>query len=314
MKKALITGINGFVGSHLSSYLQEQGIQVFGTIKPGTDKNSLEGIELFDVNILDVESLKEVFASVAPDQIYHLAALTSPLESFNAPQETVKSNIIGQVNILEAVRQNDLMNTKVLVVASAEVYGAIDPSQNPIDEMTPLRPTSPYAVSKIAQDYFGLQYFLSHQLKTIRVRPFNHIGPRQAPFFALASFAKQIADIEKGKQEPVIKVGNLDAKRDFTDVRDVVKAYLLLMEKGKDGEVYNIGSGTSRRIGDVLDALLQMSTVAISKEEDPTRMRPSDVPDLVCDPSKIKNETGWTPTISFEESLKDILDYWRGIV
>lgn len=314
MKKALITGINGFVGSHLSSYLLKNDFQVFGTIKPGTEKKSQDNIELFDVDMLNFESFKELIGSVAPDHVYHLAALTSPLESFNAPQKTVENNIIGQVNILESVKQNDLKDTKVLVVASAEVYGAIDALQNPINEDTPLRPTSPYAVSKIAQDYFGLQYFLSHGLKTIRVRPFNHIGPRQAPFFAVASFAKQIADIEKGNQEPVIRVGNLDAKRDFTDVRDVVAAYLLLMEKGKYGDVYNIGSGTSRRIGDVLDMLLSLSEAKITKEEDPARMRPSDVPDLVCDNSKIKNETGWIPQISFEDSLKETLDYWRGIV
>lgn len=311
MKKALITGINGFVGNHLLHYLRQNDIEVYGSIKPGSEKRDSGAKELYDVDILNFEELSNVIRTIAPDYIFHLAALTSPSESFKAPQETVKSNIIGQINILQAVKDNELMNTKTLVVSSAEVYGNVKQENLPINENCPLSPTSPYAVSKIAQDFFGLQYFLAHKVQSIRVRPFNHIGPGQSPFFAIPSFAKQIASIEKGQQDAVIKVGNLQAKKDFTDVRDVVKAYLLLMEKGEVGDIYNIGSGASYKIEDILHMLLSFSAKEIQIEQDQSLMRPSEIPELVCDSSKLKNVTGWSPTIPIEDSLRDTLDYWR---
>lgn len=312
MPKALITGINGFVGTHLNNYLLGKNYEVFGTKKP-SDEKVLED-HLRAVDILDYEGIKEFIDDIQPDFIFHLAALTSPAESFKNPSETIANNIGGQTNILQAVKELKLVNTKVLVVSSAEVYGLVDAKDLPIDESAPLRPTSPYAVSKIAQDFLGYQYFIAEKVKCIRVRPFNHIGPNQAPFFVVSAFAKQIAEIEKGKKESILKVGNLESKRDFTDVRDVVRAYELLMHKGEEGEVYNIGSGKSHKIQDILDTLLSMSEAKIVIEKDPGLMRPSDVPDLRCDYSKLHDVTGWEPEIDLKTSLKDVLDYWRNII
>ncbi|MGH7203397.1 MAG: GDP-mannose 4,6-dehydratase, partial [Candidatus Levyibacteriota bacterium] len=184
----------------------------------------------------------------------------------------------------------------------------------PVDENTPHRPANPYAVSKIAQDYLGFQYNLSYKLPIIRVRPFNHVGPGQAPTFVVSDFAKQIAEIEKGNREPVMRVGNLDAKRDFTDVRDMVRLYSLLIEKGEPGEVYNAGNGVSHSVQEVLDLLQSFSKMKITVQHDPAKMRPSDVPDIMCDRTKVTKATGWKPQISFETTIKDTLDYWRGIV
>lgn len=311
MPKALITGINGFVGTHLNNLLLSAGYQVSGTVKPSHTNPS--DPNLFPVDILDYEGLKRIVDQTSPDYIFHLAALTSPSISFKNPSETITNNIGGQVNILEAVRELQLVNTKVLVVSSAEIYGLVEPHELPIKESTPLRPTSPYAVSKIAQDFLGYQYFVSQRVKCIRVRPFNHIGPYQGPFFAVPTFAKQIAEIEKGK-EPILRVGNLESKRDFTDVRDIVRAYVMLMEKGQEGEVYNIGSGKSHKIQEILDMLLSFSKTKIIVENDPDLMRPSDIPDLVCDYDKLYRATGWKPEIDLKTSLMDTLDYWRNIV
>lgn len=178
----------------------------------------------------------------------------------------------------------------------------------------PANPNNPYSLSKLFQDELGLQYFMSYKMDIIRARPFNHIGPRQSPYFAVPTFAKKIAEIEKGKNPPVIKVGNLDTKRDFTDVRDMVRAYALLMEKGQAGDVYNIGSGNSYLIKDVLDMLISLSTVKIEIQQDPSLLRPTDNPELRADSSKIHNLTGWKPEINLEQSLKDTLDYYRNIV
>ena len=312
MPKAFITGINGFVGTHLNNLLSQEGVDVYGTVKPGNEE-SLDD-HLFPVDLLDFDRMREVIGSVEPDYIYHLAALTSPAESFKNPALTMTNNISGQLNVLDAVKTLQLMQTKVLVVSSAEVYGAAQEHDLPINEETPLRPRSPYAVSKIAQDFLGYQYFVSQQVKSIRVRPFNHIGPYQGPFFAVPTFAKQIAEIEKGIKEPILKVGNLDSRRDFTDVRDIVKAYSLLMEKGIDGEVYNIGSGHSHAISEILDMLLSFSSEKIVVETDPELMRPADIPELRCDYHKLHHTTGWKPEIPLETSLRDTLDYWRKIV
>ena len=192
-----------------------------------------------------------------------------------------------------------------------EEYGRVAPGDLPIREAQPLRPDSPYGVSKVTQDMLGLQYFLSRGLPVIRVRPFNHIGPRQTRRFVAPAFASQIAAIEVGKQPPVMKVGNLSASRDFTDVRDVVRAYVLALEHGEPGEVYNIGSGASHSIRSLLDRLLSLSTVNISIETDTTRLRPADVPDVVCDASRLRAATGWQPRVTFDQSLSDLLDYER---
>ncbi len=318
MKKALITGITGFAGSFLAEYLVQLGEHdVSGTYLTDTslaNVSSIEGkLHLNKLDLQDSEATKELIVKLQPDLIFHLAALASAAESFKNPSEFINNNIAGQVNILEGVRLARI-NPRILIVSSAEVYGQVQKEDLPIDEDTPLRPVNPYAVSKVAQDFLGLQYFLSYKIPIIRVRPFNHIGSRQSPSFVVASFAKKIAEIEKGKMEPVLKVGNLAAKRDFTDVHDTVEAYSRIVEKGEPGEVYNIGSGKSYKIEDILNKLLSFSEKQIKVVEDESLMRPIDVPDLVCDNSRIQKLTGWKPKINIDQTLHETLDYWRSQV
>lgn len=319
MKKILITGVSGFAGSFLAEELiKNSNNQVFGTTFSGTSLDKLpqlkDKVKAFSVDLLDVEKTQEIISEVKPDIIFHLAALTSPAESFEKPAEVMVNNIESELSVFEGVRKTNLSNCKILITSSAEIYGMVDPSDLPIDENTPLKPTSPYAVSKVAQDFLGLQYHLSYKFDIVRIRPFNHFGPRQSPAFVVSSFAKKIAEIEKGLKDPVMSVGNLEAKRDFTDVRDIVKGYILLSEKGRPGEVYNIGFGKSHKISDILDKLLSLSDKKIDIKVDPALFRPSDIPDLYADNSKINKETGWEPKIQLEESLKDTLDYWRGVI
>ncbi|HEY0068550.1 MAG TPA: GDP-mannose 4,6-dehydratase, partial [Chloroflexia bacterium] len=203
---------------------------------------------------------------------------------------------------------------RILVACSSEQYGLARPEDIPIDEDTPFRPNNPYAVSKIAQDALAVQHFLSWGQQTIRVRAFNHIGPGQSELFVASAFARQVARIEAGLQEPVLYVGNLEAERDFTDVRDMVRAYLLAITQGEPGGVYNIGSGQAYTIQSLLDAFLAASKVPVEVRQDPARMRPSDIPVLLCDASRFKQRTGWVPQIPLERTLHDILDYWREMV
>ncbi|MBI2032593.1 MAG: GDP-mannose 4,6-dehydratase [Candidatus Levybacteria bacterium] len=316
--KAFITGASGFAGSFLSERLLNSGYAVFGTYLSEKSLENLSHIKnkinLVHLDLLDEEKTNQTISDIRPDLIFHLAAFTSPAESFKNPKETFDNNISAELNIFESVVKNKLLDTKILVVSSSEIYGVVKPEDIPVDEDTPLRPGSPYAVSKIAQDFLGFQYFLSAKLKIVRVRPYNHSGPRQAPIFVISSFAKKIADIEKGKEDPVLKVGNLDARRDFTDVRDMVEAYVLALEKGEAGEVYNLGFGKSQKIGDILEMLLNMSTKKdIKVEKDPSLFRPVDVPDIVSDSTKFRKLTGWKPQISIEKTLQDTLDYWRDL-
>lgn len=316
MKTVFITGITGFAGSFLSELLVDRGYTVVGTFLSEASINKTlqeKNIVLKKCDLLNKDSVNQVIQEVKPDIIFHLAALTSPGDSFKDPVSTITTNASIELNLLEAVRVHTPI-ARVIIISSAEVYGLVRTEDLPIDESTELRPTSPYAVSKIAQDYFGLQYFLSYKLDTIRLRPFNHIGPRQSTAFVVSAFAKKIVEIEKGFHEPVLTVGNLEARRDFTDVRDMVRAYELIMNKGQSGDVYNIGSGKSHKIADVLHMLLGLTDVKIEIKEDKNLLRPSDNPDLVCDNSKIVNLTGWKVEISLETSLKDILDYWRKIL
>lgn len=317
MSKVLITGITGFAGSHLADYLiSKNNYEVAGTcLDKKTVSNldsSKDNIALHELNLLDESATTKLIQDEKPDLLFHLAALTSPRSSFDNPKDTFINNVAAQINILEAVRKYS-MNTKVLVVSSAEIYGLVSPENLPIDEDTPFNPTNPYAVSKLAQDYLGLQYFLSNKLKIVRVRPFNHVGPRQAPVFVVSAFAKRIVEIEKGK-ETVMKVGNLSSKRDFTDVEDMVKAYVLALEKGKEGDVYNLGSGKSYEIGKILEMMIGLSKVEIKTETDQSLMLPSDNPELVCNPSKFAALTGWKAEAPIEKTLEDTLDYWRRII
>ena len=319
MKKILITGISGFVGGFLAEHIAKSDSEntIIGTYLFEPSVSSLDSIgqapKLYQVDLIDQQKVHGFIAQTRPDTIYHLAALSSPAESFKNPAQTIGNNINAQINLFEAVRENGLTETKILIISSSEVYGIIDALDLPVDEDTPLKPVSPYGVSKIAQDYLGLQYFNAYRMGIYRVRPFNHIGPGQSPHFVVSSFAKQVAEIEKGKKEPVFTVGNLHAKRDFTDVRDIGVAYTLILEKGKAGDVYNVGSGISYSISDILDILLSLAKIKITVQVDKALLRPGDVPEIVSDNKKIET-LGWKPTIPLEQSLRDTLEYWRNIL
>lgn len=317
MKKILITGISGFAGSFLAEHLlKKNNKKIFGTTLTSENPNISQinhQVTLYEVNLLDSKKVESMINETQPDNIFHLAALASPRLSFENPAETITNNITAQVNILEAVRNIKDYKPRILIVSSADVYGIVGPNDLPMDEQTPLHPANPYAVSKIAQDYLAMQYVYSYKLPIVRVRPFNHIGPRQGPHFVITDFVKRIVAIEKGKIPPVLRVGNLDAKRDFTDVRDMVRAYDLILEKGIIGDVYNIGSGKSFTIADILKMLLALSKTEITVESDPMLMRPADTPELLCDGKKMQQLTHWHPEIPLEQTLKDTLDYWRDI-
>lgn len=317
MKKILITGASGFVGGYLAEHLLSQNTSdITGTYftKESLEISPVKGkIEFLQVNLQNRSEVYTLLEKTKPDWIFHLAAAASVASSFKDPIGTFHANIDSQLNLLESLRELNLLQTKVLIVGSAEEYGYVQATEIPINENTPLRPANPYSVSKVAQDFLALQYYLSYKLPLVRVRPFNHVGPRQGLGYVLSDFAKQIADIEQGKQKPVITVGNLEAKRDFTDVRDMVKAYPLLLEKGISGDVYNIGSGISHKIQEILDLLISFSTVKITTEVNPAKLRPSDVPEIVSDNTKVMEVTKWQPEIPFEKTIKDTLDYWRNI-
>jgi GDP-4-dehydro-6-deoxy-D-mannose reductase len=222
----------------------------------------------------------------------------------------MEANVIGTIHLFEAVRRAEI-NPVIQIACSSEEYGLVHKDETPITENNPLRPLSTYAVSKVGMDFLGYQYFKSYGMKIIRTRGFNHTGPRQGDVYVCSTFAKQVALAEVGKHEPVIEVGNLESYRDFTDVRDIVRAYLLAVQKCEPGDVYNIASGKTWQIKEVLDMLIKMSTVKIKIEKDPSRMRPSDVELLIGDSTKFREKTGWQPQISFEQTLHDLLDYWR---
>jgi GDP-4-dehydro-6-deoxy-D-mannose reductase len=311
--KALITGISGFVGSYLAEYLLEHtDWEVAGTVfgPYGNIADLCGRLELFPAELSRLDVVTFILEQAEPDVIFHLAAQPLVSASRRDPWGTLETNIRMQLNVLEGVAQIR-PGCRVLVVGSSEEYGLVVPEDLPVDEETPLRPLNAYALSKVAQDLMGLQYFLTHRLHVVRVRPFNHTGPRQRIGFVAPDLAGQIAAAEVGLQPPVLEVGNLDARRDFSDVRDVVRAYVELMTTGEPGEVYNIGSGESHSVRELLDLLLAMSRVTIEVRQDPNRMRPSDVPEIVCDATRIRERTGWQTTISFEQSLYDVLDYWR---
>jgi len=319
--KVLITGITGFAGSHLADFLLAEfpdteihGIKRWRSKTENVDH--LDGkIQYHECDIKDAHNVYEVIGAVKPDKIFHLAAQSFVPASWESPAETFSANVVGQANLFEAVRKNkkDGYDPVILIAGSSEEYGKVLPEETPIKESNPLRPLSPYAVSKVAQDYMGYQYQQSYGLRVIRSRAFNHSGPRRGEVFVDSNFAKQIVEIEKGKREPLIRHGNLDAIRDFTDVRDMVRAYFLATEKCDPGEVYNICTGKGHKISDVLGKLVSLSTNKdIKLVQDPFRMRPSDVPILVGDCSKFTALTGWEPKIDYlNQTLEDTLDYWR---
>lgn len=316
MRKVLITGVTGFAGSHLVDYLLTRNdCEIHGIWRWRSRTENIEHLKpgqitLHECDLRDATSTFDVIERVKPDWIFHLAAQSFVPTSWVAPTESLTTNILAQVNIFEAVRRLGL-KTRIQLACSSEEYGMVYPDETPIKETNPLRPLSPYAVSKVGQDMLGYQYWMSWKVDSVRTRGFNHEGPRRGPVFVASDFAKQIADIEKGRKAPVLHVGNLEAKRDFTDVRDMVRAYVLALEKCEPGEVYNICRGQCWTIRETLDMLLAHTTTKIEVKQDPARLRPSDVQILLGDNSKFVKQTGWQPTIPFEQTLRDMLEYWR---
>ena len=313
--RVLITGITGFAGSHLADFIVEQGaVEVCGLKRAhsGTDNlRQLHGkVNLVDCDLENAEDVAHCIGRVRPDRIFHLAARSSVPESWVEPARTLTFNVIGEVHILEAVRRVGT-KTAVHIAASSEEYGVAASQQIPLDEKSEIKPVSPYGLSKVAQDLLGFQYHLKYGLNIVRTRAFNQTGPRQKEDFVASNFARQVAMIEAGLQEPLIQVGDTAMVRDFTDVRDVVRAYWMALERGEAGEVYNICSGVGRRVAEIVDFYTAHSVVRIKVRQDPGRMRANDAPRIVGDASKFIRRTGWKPGIPFETTLEDLLNYWR---
>ncbi len=266
-----------------------------------------------NLNILEPDAIRELFDKEQPDYIFHLAAQSSVALSWKNPGLTVDVNIKGAVNVLDAAREMKKV-PRVLLIGSGEEYGHILPQETPIVESNHVRPGNIYAATKACQNMLGTIYAEAYHMDIMMVRAFNHIGPNQAPMFVVADFCKQVAEIEAGLREPVMHVGNLSAKRDFTDVRDVVRAYGLLIQKGVAGETYNIGSGQAISIQELLDTILSLSAAQITVEVDPQKLRPVDVPMIEADTTKVYETTGWTREIMLEQTLQETLDYWRNEV
>ena len=341
--KVLVTGITGFAGSHLAEYLLTlDGVEVYGACRWRSRLDNLSDLaragrlnnvveenissaetlhrlarpkaaNLIHGDISDPTSMRRLLESVRPDRIFHLAAQSFVPASWNAPAETFHINTIGQINLFEAILSAGL-SPLVHIAGSSEEYGLVYENEVPMKETNPLRPLSPYAVSKVAQELLAWQYFRSYGLKAVVTRGFNHTGPRRGEVFVTSTVAKQIAQIEKGYRPPILYIGDTGSKRDWTDVRDVVRGYWLALEKGVPGEVYNLGSGSTRTIQEMMDIQLSMSEVKIEVRQDPARLRPSDVRILWSDISKFQRQTGWQPTIPFTKTMQDLLDYWRARV
>lgn len=329
--KSLITGITGFVGSHLTELLLSKGDEVHGLIRWRSSRENLidagliEGnskakrgkIKLHVSDLNDLLSLQNVIRQIKPHRIFHLAAQSYVPASYTAPADTLQTNVIGTCNLLEAVRSHGLLDQKKYpvfhVCSSSEVYGNPLKHEIPIKETNPLRPLSPYAVSKIGEDRLGYMYWKAYKIPTVITRAFTHGGPRRGAVFFESSFARQIALIEAGKQKPQLRVGNLKSVRTYMDVRDTIRAYVLLTEKGQPGEVYNIGGNVTKEVGEYLDILLSFSDKKIKVIKDPALYRPVDATLQIPDISKIK-ALGWEAKITPEQSLKDLLDYWRAKV
>lgn len=340
--RVLITGITGMAGSFLAEYLAQHhpNVEVFGTFRWRSKLDNLQDlrnsghlnvldegqritdqaglrrvaqrgkITVIDCELQDASAVRGVIRAVQPDRIFHLAAQSFVPTSWTAPAATLTNNVISQVNLFEAIREARL-DPVIHIAGSSEEYGLVYPDEAPISESNPLRPLSPYAVSKVTQDTLAIQYFRSYGLRCIVTRGFNHTGPRRGQVFVESTFAKQIAQIEAHLQDPIVHAGDLDSRRDWTDVRDMVRAYWAATECCEPGEVYNIGRGTCMRVGDMLDVLLSHTSAGVSVEQDATRMRPSDVRLLWANVDKFKSRTGWEPVIPFEQTMQDLLGYWR---
>ncbi len=307
--KSLVIGAAGFVGGYLLNELKASGRETAAT-RLATENLNAPADKEFILDVTDGEATAALIASEKPDEIYHLAAQSSVKLSWDKPSLTLNVNVLGALNVLESCRKADYSPT-VLMIGSAEEYGKVTPEQCPISESVAASPENIYALSKTAQGFLASIYAKAYGMRVISVRAFNHTGPMQSTAFVIADFCSQVASIEKGERKAVMRVGNLEAKRDFTDVRDIVRAYVALAEKGVAGEVYNVGSGKAISIRQALDVILSNARCEIDVQSDVTRMRPSDVPLHCADITKIKECTGWYPVIPFEKTITDTLDYFR---
>jgi len=313
--RILITGITGFVGSHLTEWALSRGADVIGALRWRSNTEHIEHLRdrltLIQSELRELSSARDLVERARPDYIVHLAAQSFVGASWQTPAETLMTNAIGQMNLFEAIRQLGSAS-RFLVIGSSEEYGLVEPDELPIRETNPLRPLSPYAVSKVTQDLMGFQYFKSYGLDIVRARAFHHTGPRRSDNFSTSTFARQIAEIEAGLREPVVVAGDLKPVRDFSDVRDIVRGYWDLLERGTAGEVYNLCSGVDWTIERMLTFLISQSSVpGIEIRTDAARLRPSDVPVLRGSYEKIERAVGWRPRIPLEQTLTDLLDYWR---
>lgn len=309
MKKGLVVGAAGFVGSYLIKELLNNDIEAYVTKLPH-EKFTEEFVKVYDLDILDKEAIVNTLYEIQPDYIFHLAAQSSVGVAWKNPLLTVDVNIKGSINVMDAVREL-FYKPRILLIGSGEEYGHIRPEETPIKEDNTLRPGNIYAATKACQNMIGSIYSKAYDMDLMMVRAFNHVGPGQAPLFVVSDFCKQVAEIEKGLREPVIMVGNLAAKRDFTDVRDVVRAYVKLVKEGKAGETYNVGSGNAQEIRQILEKVVAMSEMEIRVETDPNKIRPVDVPIIEADITKLNDLTGWKPEIPVEQTIRETLDYWR---
>lgn len=312
MKKGLVIGAAGFVGNYLINEMHENNMEIYAT-KLSHEKLENPHAKVYDLDIMDKEAVVALLFEVRPDYIFHLAAQSSVGLAWKNPGLTVDVNIKGSLNVMDAVREL-FYKPRLLMIGSGEEYGHIRPGETPITEDNLLRPGNIYAATKACQNMIGSIYSKAYDMELILVRAFNHIGPGQAPMFVVSDFCKQVAEIEKGLREPVMRVGNLAARRDFTDVRDVVRAYVKLVQSGQPGVTYNVGSGNAHAIRDILDLIISRSTAQIKIEIDPNKLRPVDVPIIEADISKLNALTGWEPQIPLEQTIQETLDYWRARV
>lgn len=312
IEKAMVIGAAGFVGGYLARHLLECGMEVAVTKLP-YETLEIEGTAVYDLDILNKEEIVSLLFKVRPNYIFHLAAQSSVGLSWKNPGLTIDINIKGSINVMDAVREL-YYKPKVLLIGSGEEYGQIKEGETPITEDNMVRPGNIYAATKVCQNMIGNIYAKAYDMELMMVRAFNHIGPTQAPIFVVADFCKQAAEIEKGLRPPVMYVGNLSARRDFTDVRDVARAYALLVQKGSAGETYNVGSGHAVSIREVLDMIISLSSKEIKVEMDPNKLRPVDISIIEADTKKLRAATGWEPTIPLSQTIAETLDYWRGMV
>jgi len=310
--RILITGMEGFVGSHLAEYALKQNVDVHGTALPGVSLKNLEhivSVKIHPVDITNQDALNHLVQKINPKWIFHLAGQSNPSRSQRDPETTMRVNVLGNLNILEAAR-NLGTQTRVLIVGSADEYGGVEQKIRHIPETYQLNPDTPYAVSKVCQDLMGLAYFKNYGLSVIRTRPFNHIGPRQALGFVATDFASQIVSIEMGRRVPIMEVGNLDVIRDFSDVRDIVVGYWKLLEAGEPGEVYNLGSGKGISVRQLLEGMLALTPVKIKVDIQQQKVR-EEKRRKVASITKVRQSTGWKPQIPLSRTLQDLLEDWR---